>query len=56
MTKGTHGWVGSLRLNRVTTGDCAGLIPKLPDESIDIVVTSPPYWGQRLDGGTRSNS
>ena len=43
--------VGCFPLNRVATGDCLSLIPKLPDQSIDIVVTSPPYWGQRLDGG-----
>ena len=46
-----HGLVGCFALNRVAVGDCLDLIPKLPDESIDIVVTSPPYWGQRLDGG-----
>ena len=32
-------------------GDCLELIPKLPDESIDVVVTSPPYWGQRQSPG-----
>ena len=51
MTGDTHGWVGCFALNRVAIGDCLELIPKLPDQSIDIVVTSPPYWGQRLDGG-----
>ena len=43
--------VGCFPLNRVAIGDCLKLIPDLPDQSIDIVVTSPPYWGQRLDGG-----
>jgi DNA modification methylase len=38
-------------LNHVYAGDCSELIPKLPDESIDIVVTSPPYWGQRTSDG-----
>ena len=33
-------------------GDCLDLIPRLPDSSIDIVVTSPPYWGQRESAGT----
>ena len=30
----------------VTTlqGDCLDLIPLLPDGSVDVVVTSPPYW------------
>ena len=36
----------------VYIGDCLDLIPRLPDSSIDIVVTSPPYWGQRKSAGT----
>jgi DNA modification methylase len=40
------------KLNRVTEGDCFQLIPNLPNESIDILVTSPPYWGQRISRGT----
>ena len=38
---------------RVVRGDCLHLIPTLSDESIDVVMTSPPYWGQResLGGG-----
>ena len=38
-------------------GDCLSLIPKLPDASIDVVVTSPPYWGQRqsLGNGTEND-
>ena len=35
----------------VFEGDCLALIPKLPDASIDVVVTSPPYWGQRESMG-----
>ena len=35
----------------VWKGDCLGLIPKLADSSIDVVVTSPPYWGQRQSAG-----
>ena len=35
----------------VYQGDCLDLIPRLPDQSIDIVVTSPPYWGQRQSPG-----
>ena len=31
----------------VFQGDCLDLIPLLPDTSIDVIVTSPPYWGQR---------
>jgi DNA modification methylase len=44
--------IGPFEANSVTAGDCLNLIPLLPDESIDILVTSPPYWGQRLSQGT----
>ena len=43
--------VGRFPLNEVTEGDCQKLIADLPDRCIDIVVTSPPYWGQRTSGG-----
>lgn len=43
--------LGSFSLDSVHNGDCLELIKKLPDDSIDIVVTSPPYWGQRLSNG-----
>jgi DNA modification methylase len=39
--------LGPFLLDAVTGGDCRTLIADLPDESIDVVVTSPPYWGQR---------
>lgn len=29
------------------TGDCRDLIKALPDESVQCIVTSPPYWGLR---------
>jgi DNA modification methylase len=44
--------LGSFELNKVAQGDCIKLVEKLPDESIDILVTSPPYWGQRNSLGT----
>lgn len=44
--------IGPFKINSVIQGDCLDLIPKLPDESIDILVTSPPYWGQRHSKGT----
>jgi len=28
------------------------LVERLPDESVDMLVTSPPYWGQRTSAGT----
>jgi DNA modification methylase len=43
--------IGPFELNAVTEGDCLDLIPRLPDESVDVLVTSPPYWGQRVSLG-----
>jgi len=43
--------IGPFLKNAVTEGDSRELIGRLPDESIDVVVTSPPYWGQRLSKG-----
>jgi DNA modification methylase len=43
--------VGPYPLNYVVQGDCGELIAGLPDESVDVMVTSPPYWGQRLSKG-----
>jgi DNA modification methylase len=43
--------LGSLPLNSVALGDCRELLVELPDESIDVAVTSPPYWGQRVSPG-----
>lgn len=34
-------------LNKVTLGDCLELMTKIPDNSIDMVCTDPPYF---LDG------
>jgi DNA modification methylase len=39
--------LGPFGLDAVTGGDCRDLVPELPDSSVDVVVTSPPYWGQR---------
>jgi len=39
-------------INKVAVGDCRKLILDLPDDSVDVVVTSPPYWGQRTSEGT----
>ena len=44
--------IGPFDANQVIEGDCLRLVPELPTESIDIVVTSPPYWGQRVSNGT----
>ncbi len=44
--------LGKFNRNEVALGDCLALIPQLPDASIDVLVTSPPYWGQRTSPGT----
>ena len=38
-------------LNKVLCGDCLSIVDTLPDECVDIIVTSPPYWGQRTSNG-----
>ncbi len=43
--------VGPYGLNQVIEGDCLKLAAAIPDNSIDVLVTSPPYWGQRLSAG-----
>src|SRR3990172_8029740 len=43
--------IGPFLKNKVAEGNCIELIPQLPDESLDIIVTSPPYWGQRMSKG-----
>jgi DNA modification methylase len=43
--------LGPFEKNRVYAGDCLDLARQLPDRSIDVMVTSPPYWGQRLSPG-----
>ncbi len=32
---------------QILTGDCRNILPKLPSESVQCCVTSPPYWGLR---------
>jgi DNA modification methylase len=38
--------------NTILTGDVRRLLPTLADESVDCIVTSPPYWGLRDYGVT----
>lgn len=33
--------------NKILLGDAADILRKLPDESVDCVMTSPPYWALR---------
>ena len=45
---------GRRRLNRTHCADAASALAGIPTASLDIVVTSPPYWGQRRGGGLGS--
>jgi DNA modification methylase len=35
-------------------GDAYDLLPRLPADSVDLIVTSPPYWGQRSYGNSHN--
>jgi len=43
----------SLPTNKIICGDCVDVMRTFPADSIDCVVTSPPYWGLR-DYGTET--
>jgi len=36
---------------QIEHGDAYDLLRALPDNSVDLIITSPPYWGHRLYGG-----
>lgn len=36
-----------LPINQIINGDCLEVLRTFPDESIDCIITSPPYWGLR---------
>lgn len=40
-----------MKTNKIYQGDCLEVLKTFPDESIDCIVTSPPYWNLR-DYGT----
>lgn len=46
--------LGPWRLDAVHVADCLAGLRKLPDDCIDVTVTSPPYWGQRGTAGIGS--
>jgi DNA modification methylase len=48
------GSLGPWRLNAVHHADCLAAMKLVPDEVLDIAVTSPPYWGQRGNEGLGS--
>ena len=37
-----------LELNKIHHGNCLDLLKQMPDESVNCVITSPPYWGLLL--------
>lgn len=39
--------MGELPLNQILCGDCREVMTGFPANSVDLVVTSPPYWGLR---------
>lgn len=49
--------IGPFSINHVAQGDCRDLVGQLPNECVDVLVTSPPYWGQRtsLGNGTEDD-
>lgn len=46
--------LGPLALDTVHNVDCLTGLKQLPDDCLDVVVTSPPYWGQRGSQGLGS--
>lgn len=34
-------------INQIICGDCREILKQMPDESVQCVITSPPYWGLR---------
>jgi len=43
--------LGPWKLNTVHNVDCLKGMSEIPPDSVDVVVTSPPYWGQRGSQG-----
>lgn len=47
------GKIGPYQLNTIVTGDATKLIQAVPDESVDVIITSPPYnLGSRYAGAS----
>ena len=43
--------IGPFRINEVHNIDALAGLRQLPSDSLDVVITSPPYWGQRQSNG-----
>lgn len=48
--------LGPWSLNRTHNVDCLSGLRVIPNDSIDVIVTSPPYWGQRGSAGIGSEA
>ena len=46
--------LGKWEINRVYQAECLAAMRLMPSDCVDVVVTSPPYWGQRGDAGLGS--
>ena len=38
--------------NKIIQGDTLAVLKTFPDESVDCIITSPPYWGLKIDNTT----
>lgn len=45
------GSIGPWELNKVHPVNCLEALKQLPNDCLDVAVTSPPYWGQRGNDG-----
>jgi DNA modification methylase len=43
--------VGPWAVNKIHNADCSEALKQVPDDVFDVIVTSPPYWGQRVGQG-----
>jgi site-specific DNA-methyltransferase (adenine-specific) len=44
-----------LELNKIHLGDCYELIKQIPDKSVDLIITDPPYLIENTNAGGNSN-
>ena len=49
-TDGARDELAPGQLAEVREGDAYDLMAKLPSQSVDLIITSPPYWGLRTYG------
>lgn len=51
MNNNSSQMLGPYLLNTVHCADCQVALQLMPDNCVDLAITSPPYWGQRGDEG-----